>query len=63
MTAHRMPNQAMHEPRAKLRSTFGVFAIGAFAAWHASPGSRSLILCLVRCQVRLWGKYVGTILL
>ena len=36
------------EPRARLRLTFAVFAIHASAAWDVAPGSRSLILCLVR---------------
>ena len=37
------------EPRASLRLTFCAFAIDASAAWRALPGSRSLILGLVRC--------------
>ena len=37
------------EPRASLRLTFSVFAIQTSAAWFVFPGSRSLILCLVRC--------------
>jgi len=36
------------EPRARLRLTFSVLAIHRLAAWSALPGSRSLILHLVR---------------
>ena len=41
-------NQAMQRTASKAAIAFCVFAIHALAAWHAFPGSRSLILCLVR---------------
>lgn len=37
------------EPRASVRLTLCMVAIHTSAAWPALPGSRLLILCLVRC--------------
>jgi len=62
--SHKHLTRRCSELRARLRSSFWVFPFHPVAARHVFPGSRSLILCLVRANDyndwrRLFVRYVA----